>query len=73
MLKWFLSDCVIQLLEMGNEASTQEFLNCIHKDPDLSLMHITAIKEKCVKDKVINKNYYFIYDVNILFLIAGLD
>ncbi|XP_025420820.1 huntingtin [Sipha flava] len=52
LLKWFLSDCVIQLLEMGNEPSTQEFLNCIHKDPDLSLMHITAITEKCVKDKL---------------------
>lgn len=54
MLKWFLSDCVIQLFEMGNETSTQEFLNCIHKNPDLSLMHITAVKDKCVKDKVQN-------------------
>ncbi|VVC25146.1 Hypothetical protein CINCED_3A023792 [Cinara cedri] len=52
LLKWFLSDCVIQLLEMGNETLTQGFLNCIHKDPNLSLMHITAIKEKCVKDKL---------------------
>lgn len=60
-----MSDCVIQLLEMGNETSTQEFLNCIHKDPELSLMHITAIKEKCVKDKVILQScYYFIYYIN---------
>jgi len=52
-LKWFLSECVIQLLEMGNETSTQEFLNCIHKDQNLSLMHITAVTEKCVNDKVV--------------------
>lgn len=54
LLKWFLSDCVVQLLEMGNETSTQEFLNCIHKDPDLSLMHIAAVKEKCLQGKVGN-------------------
>lgn len=53
LLKWFLSDCVVQLLELGNETLTQEFLSCIHKDPDLSLMHITAVKEKCIKEKVI--------------------
>jgi len=54
LLKWFLSECVIQLLEMGNETSTQELLNCIHKDQNLSLMHITAVTEKCVNDKVID-------------------
>lgn len=53
LLKWFLSECVIQLLEMGNETSTQEFLNCIHKDQKLSLMHITAVTEKCVNNKVV--------------------
>lgn len=56
LLRWFLSDSVIQLLEMGNETSTQEFLNSIHKDPNLSLMHITAVKENCVKDKVMYLN-----------------
>lgn len=59
LLRWFLSDCVINLLKMGNETSTQEFLNSIHKNPDISLMHIKAIKEKCVTDKVIT--YIFLY------------
>ncbi|CAH1724958.1 unnamed protein product [Aphis gossypii] len=52
LLKWFLSECVIQLLEMGNETSTQELLNCIHKNQNLSLMHITAVKKKRVTDKL---------------------
>lgn len=59
-MKWFLVDCVIQLLEMGNETSIQEFLNSIHKDPDLSLIHIIAVKEKCVKNKVIDITYFII-------------
>ncbi|XP_050429862.1 huntingtin isoform X2 [Adelges cooleyi] len=52
LLKWFLSDCVIQLLELGNETSTQELLNCVNKDPDLSLLHLMAMKEKCIEEKV---------------------
>jgi hypothetical protein len=58
---------------MGNEPSTQEFLNCIHKDPDLSLMHITAITEKCVKDKVINKTIILSMMLTLLFFLVGLD
>lgn len=46
---------------MGNETSTQEFLNCIHKNPDLSLMHIIAVKDKCVKNKVIHQFKYYFY------------
>lgn len=45
---------------MGNETSTQEFINSIHKDPDLSLIHIIAVKEKCVKYKVIDIAYFVI-------------
>lgn len=49
---------------MGNETSTQEFLNCIHKDADLSLMHITAVKDKCIKDKVQDKNI-ILFAINV--------
>lgn len=71
-MKWFLVDCVIQLLEMGNETSTQEFLNSIHKDPDLSLIHIIAVKEKCVKNKVIDIAYFiiFVMEINDIFKIV---
>lgn len=61
---------------MGNENSTQEFLNSIHKNPELSLMHITAVKEKCVfvlsKDKVICKIVIILsilYRINLFLLL----
>jgi len=53
---------------MGNETSAQEFLNSIHKDPDLSLMHITAVKEKCLQDKVINRNINILFVVDIIII-----
>ncbi|XP_050533729.1 huntingtin isoform X2 [Daktulosphaira vitifoliae] len=52
LLKWFLSECAVQLLQLGNETSAQELLNCVNKDSTLSLIHLTAIKEKCVGDKM---------------------